>query len=64
MSGQSSRRRWYFTLAVALLLLAGFLADRMVAPTWIDLILIAITLVLLPFAVRTALRELRGGDRG
>lgn len=63
MSRQSSKKRWYFTLAVALLLLAGFVADRMDAPTWVDLVLIAITLILLPFAIRTALRELRSGDR-
>lgn len=55
--------KWYPTLAVALLLLAGFVADRMGAPTWVNLVLIAAAIVLLPFVIRAVIRELRGGGQ-
>ncbi len=61
--GRGSKSGWCLTLVVALLLLAGFAADWLGAPTWVDLVLIVAAVVLLPFVMRTVVRELRDGGR-
>ena len=51
--------QWRIIFAVILLLLSSLVADWLNAPTWVDVVLIVAVVVLLPFVIRSVIRDAR-----
>lgn len=56
----SRRNKWYLTIVLSLLVLSSWIADRVGAPTWVDVVLVAVVVALAPWVIWTVIRDWRG----
>lgn len=61
LNGRGGRRnKWYLTVALFLLVVASWIADRVGVPTWVDVVFVAVVVAFAPWVIWTLLRDWRG----